>query len=232
MTLCAGACCTCACETSAPASTSRPAPTASDWEGTHADAPAPSAAPPSAPEGAWVLHIGDSFTDAWLKQNLGPRVRATGSHYVVDSETATYTTTWAFDRELDRLLARRPSLVIVTLGANEVDMPVPGQHARAVEQLVRRIHASGASCVWMTPPLWKPDTGILQVIHDHCAPCLYFDSDAVLGGLTRDEREPDGIHPNKRGGKRWADAFWRWLLDHRDPTRPAWALVPFEVRGS
>ena len=68
------------------------------------------------------------------------------------------------------------------------------------------------------------------MIHDHSAPCLFFDSDAVLGGLTADERQPDRIHPNKRGGARWAEALWGWLVDHRDATRPGWALVPFEVR--
>ena len=79
--------------------------------------------------------------------------------------------------------------------------------------------------------MWKADSGILQVIHDHSAPCLFFDSDAVLGGLTADERQPDRIHPNKRGGARWAEALWGWLVDHKDATRPGWALAPFEVRA-
>jgi len=110
-------------------------------------------------------------------------------------------------------------------------MPVPAEHAAAVEQLVRKIATRGASCVWITPPMWKHDSGILQVIHDHAAPCLFFDSDAVLGGLQPDERQGDGIHPNKRGGARWTSAFWGWLQDHRDPSRPGWALLPFETRG-
>src|SRR5258706_601659 len=93
-------------------------------------------------------------------------------------------TTWASDQELGDWLSKRPALVLVTLGANEVDIPVPSQHARAVESLARRIASVGASCVWIAPPLWKGETGILEVIHDHCAPCLFFDSDAVLGGLS------------------------------------------------
>jgi lysophospholipase L1-like esterase len=181
-------------------------------------------------DGTLVLHIGDSFADAWFQQNLAPRVRASGARYVVEATTASYTTTWANEPELGKLLARKPSLVVVTLGANEVDMPVPEQHARAVERIARRIESAGAACVWTTPPMWKEDTGILQVIHDHCSPCLYFDSDAVLGGLRPDERQPDRIHPNKRGGARWADAFWSWLLDHRDASRAGWAVLPFEER--
>jgi hypothetical protein len=222
----------CACESSAPAST-RPdhaTPTATDWAGARERLPAAPSSDVDA-RGTWVLHIGDSFAHASFQQNLGPRIRASGAGYVVDATTATFTTTWAFDSALQKWLSRRPSLVVVTLGANEFDMPVPEEHAPAVERIARAIGAAGASCVWTTPPTWKADTGILQVIHDHCAPCLFFDSDAVLGGLQPDERQPDRIHPNKRGGARWADAFWGWLNDHRDARRPGWALVPFELRA-
>ena len=185
----------------------------------------------STDRGTWVLHIGDSFTDAGFQQNLAPRLRASGAAYVVDARTSTYTTTWAYDAQLDEKLSRRPSLVIVTLGANEVDIPYPSVHAGAVERLARRIQASGASCVWTTPPLWHGESGILQVIHDHCAPCVYFDSDAVLGGgLLPEERQRDHIHPNSRGGARWADVFWGWLNDHRDASRPGWRVVAFERR--
>jgi hypothetical protein len=78
--------------------------------------------------------------------------------------------------------------------------------------------------------MWAADTGIVKVIHDHCAPCLFFDSDAVLGGLSPAERKADRIHPNERGGARWAAAFWDWLVRHRDPDAGPWRLVPFERR--
>jgi lysophospholipase L1-like esterase len=203
---------------------------ATEWAGsrTRSALSLPAAAAPNA---AWVLHVGDSFVDASFQQNLRPRFRTAGAAYVSDGLTSTYTTSWANNPQLDRWLWSKPALVIVTLGANEVDVPVPGAHAGAVERLARKIAASGASCVWTAPPLWKPDSGILQVIHDHCAPCLFFDSDAVLGSLALGERQGDRIHPNARGGARWAEAFWMWLVDHRDVTRGPWALVPFERRG-
>lgn len=223
------------CESSAAPSTlpwRAPRPTAEEWRGTHDRPDSPGIAIAAVPKGAWVLHVGDSFVHAFFQQSLRPRFAATGAQYVVDATTATYTTTWAGDPDLAKWLARRPSLVLVTLGANEVEMPVPQEHARAVERLVREIAAASPSCVWITPPMWKKDTGILQVIHDHASPCLFFDSDAVLGGLTPDERQRDRIHPNERGGARWAGVFWDWLQEHRDPTRPGWGLVAFETRGS
>jgi hypothetical protein len=225
------------CESTAPAgsaaSARRPA-SALDWTGARASAAAPVKPPPSpqVDRNTWVLHIGDSFVHASLQQNLGPKIRASGANYVVDATTATYTTTWANDPQLDKWLARRPSLVLVTLGANEVDMPVPAEHAAAVEQLVRKIAGAQSACVWITPPMWKRDSGILQVIHDHSAPCLFFDSDAVTGGLSADERQRDHIHPNERGGARWTEALWGWLVEHRDVGKGGWALVPFEVRRS
>jgi hypothetical protein len=220
------------CERAAASPAPRPAASATDWAGVRAAASPPAAAPPEVRQGTWALHIGDSFVHASLQQNLGPRFRGTGTGYVVDATTATYTTTWAHEPDLDKWLARRPSLVLVTLGANEVDLTVPGEHAGAIRHLVHKIRDAGASCVWISPPLWKKDTGILQVIHDECAPCLFFDSDAVLGGLEADERQRDGIHPNGKGGARWAAAFWEWLGEHRDATQGGWTLVPFEQRGA
>jgi lysophospholipase L1-like esterase len=149
--------------------------------------------------------VGDSFVDAAFHQNLGPRFHAAGVRYIVRARTATYTTTWANDAEFDELLGRRPSLVIVTLGANEFDIVDPDQHGRAVEAIARKVARAGASCVWTSPPMWTKDSGIVRVIHDHAAPCLFFDSDAALGGgLSSAERAKDRIHPNQAGGARWA----------------------------
>jgi hypothetical protein len=224
----------CGCESSAPASPRRdPARLpASEWLGQHESTVSAGPAEPDATfgRGTSVVHIGDSFVDAFFQQNLAPHFRGSGARYVAQGTTATYTTTWAFGPDLDRWLQLRPSLVIVTLGANEFEIPAPAQHAGAVERIARRISAAGASCVWTTPPSWKQDTGIVQVIHDHCAPCLFFDSDAMLGGLGRGERRPDGIHPNARGGARWAGAFWDWINDHRDVANQGWLLRPYEVR--
>jgi lysophospholipase L1-like esterase len=211
-------------------------PAASDWGGLRGNVAhrAPVAAPAfEATNGTWVLHVGDSFVNASFAQSLAPLFRVVGARQVTLAKTSTYTTDWAQDPELDDWLARRPSLVLVTLGANEVDNVTPKLHAHAIRGLARKIGAV-APCVWVAPPLWKADgPGWLQVLHDYCAPCLFFDSDAVLGGLSDEERRHDGIHPNERGGQRWAEAFWGWLDEHRDPSRgqrSAWALVPFERR--
>src|ERR1700733_7067782 len=59
------------------------APAAFDWTGDRAPADPARADPVTAPKTAWVLHVGDSFVDASLKQNLAGFFRAAGSQYVV-----------------------------------------------------------------------------------------------------------------------------------------------------
>ena len=112
-TLCGGGLAAVACGSRAPVAAHPSAPratAASEWIGVAAPAMPPAAtadAPPVAagevsPEGApWVLHVGDSFTEASFARNLAPRFRAAGARYVVDAATSTFTTTWAKDPGFD-----------------------------------------------------------------------------------------------------------------------------------
>jgi lysophospholipase L1-like esterase len=184
-----------------------------------------SAAPPpdTLRKGTTVVHIGDSFTEAYFEQNLRARVSGVGAKYLVKAQTPSYTPTWAFggyDGALDTLLNTHPGLVLITLGANEVDMKQPEQHAKAVKELARKAGQWG-QCVWITPPMWKKDSGFLEVIRQNCAPCAYWNSDEHVQDIAR---QKDGIHPNEAGGAKWAAAFWDWLEASRDPSKGAWRL--------
>ncbi|WP_437321028.1 SGNH/GDSL hydrolase family protein [Sorangium sp. So ce385] len=193
----------------------------------------PPAAPPefSVPPNTAVLHIGDSFALAGFAQALRPRMEAHRVRYAVKAETSSYTVTWASRMEL--LVANyQPDLVIISLGANEVENVNPPAHAGAVRRIVKAI--GGRPCVWVSPPLWRKDTGIIDVIRTNSAPCRFFDSDALVPGPL--PRKKDKIHPNEVGGARWADAFWAWLMaEHQPPgegeggeapKRSPWALRP------
>ena len=190
---------------------------------TGASASASAIAPPDlSRKGTIVVHIGDSFTEAYFEQNLRARFAGVGAKYIVRAQTPSYTPVWAYggyDGGLDTLLYQHPALVLVTLGANEVEMKVPEQHAKAVRELARKASQWG-QCVWITPPMWKKDTGFLDVVRDNCAPCAYFRSDDHVKDV---ERQRDGIHPNEAGGARWAAAFWEWLEAHRVPAK-GWTL--------
>lgn len=171
-------------------------------------------------QGTRVLHVGDSFVSSGLSQALDSHFRSVGANYSVHSRASSTTNMWAYDKALSRLFAKRADLVLVTLGANEVFIPRPETRASAVRAIVKKI--GPRPCVWIAPPPWKGQSGILDVIRDNVAPCLYFDSEAEVGSTI--ERRKDGIHPSTEGGRIWAEALWLWLEARRDPMQGPWAL--------
>ena len=170
--------------------------------------------------------IGDSFVHAGFAKALKPRMNALGARYEVRAETSSFTTTWS--SKLPLLVANtQPDLVIINLGANEVGNTDPPAHAPAVRNIIRAI--GGRPCVWVSPPLWRKDTGILDVIRENSAPCRYFDSDAIVGKPI--PRQPDKIHPSDEGGAMWADAFWAWLQEQRAPAADDAAPIADAAKG-
>jgi lysophospholipase L1-like esterase len=176
--------------------------------------------------GGTVVHFGDSFVDAGLRQALGPRFAAEHTRYIVASKTSSWLSSWAGSVKLNELYwGWRPSLFIVTLGANELRAD-PAPRAALVRQIVREMH--GTPCVWISIPLWPgmpPDLN--DMIRRESAPCRFFDSTVVESKIPR--QAFDGAHPTMEGGAIWADAFWRWLDSERDRTgggKGPWALKP------
>jgi lysophospholipase L1-like esterase len=166
--------------------------------------------PTALPEGATVLQIGDSFAGA-LAGQLNRELARRGMKGVVEFETGTYIATWASKRRLAAPLARhRPDLVLITLGANELDIARPKSRAKVVRKLVAAL--GGRPCVWIAPPLWEgAKAEVLHVIEANCAPCAYLDSTKLVPDL---ERLPDKVHPSSAGRARWAKAVITWLDQH------------------
>lgn len=172
------------------------------------------------PKGTLVLHVGDSFAGA-LGIPLGRRFKAAGLRSVLEYKTASYVPTWAYGKELTKFVSKyNPDLVLITLGANELDIPDPRQRVRAIERLVSTL--GGRPCVWISPPRWKEDTGLLDLIRSHAAPCRFLDSDLLVEELPR---APDRIHPSSEGREIWAEAVFSWLVRARvgSAERP-WSL--------
>lgn len=191
-----------------PADTARTAPEASPRAPTALDAPIPA---PELPRGTTVLHIGDSFAGA-LGIDLNVELKAAGVRGILRYETATYIPTWAFGKELDKYLGQfNPDLVLVTLGANELEIPDPAQRIPTIHRLVARL--GGRPCVWVGAPLWKgARPALLDTIREACAPCVYLDSSALVPELPRAR---DHIHPSIEARKTWAKAVLGWLASHR-----------------
>ena len=185
----------------------------------------PEALPLPSLAGTMILHIGDSFALAGFAQALKVRFKALGARYEVRAETSSYTTSWA--SRMEKIVAdTQPDLVIINLGANEVQNPEPATHAPHVRRIVRAI--GGRPCVWVSPPLWLKDTGITEVMRESSAPCRFFDSDARVPQPI--PRQIDHIHPTLRGGEIWADAFWAWLSAERAPSPAAEKPIPWLLK--
>jgi lysophospholipase L1-like esterase len=162
------------------------------------------------PRGTLVLQVGDSFAGS-LGIPLGVRLRAQGLHSVLKFQTSSYVPTWADGTELREYVSHySPDLVLITLGANEFELSAPDTRAASVRRLVRRLE--GRPCVWITPPRWKQDSGILAVIEANSKPCRFLDSDTVVHDLAR---KPDKIHPSDAAREVWADAVLAWLARER-----------------
>jgi len=183
------------------------------------------AAPPSLaelPAGTKVLQVGDSFADA-LGRELGKLLKSSGLRTSLETKTPSYIGDWAFGPLLRKAISDYdPDLVLITLGANEIEIPVPSQRVGPVQRLVQSL--GDRPCVWILPPLWKQDTGVMQVIKDNAKPCQVLDSSALVPSLPRG---PDRIHPSSAGRVLWATAVYEWLKQAREPQGPR----PWSLRG-
>jgi lysophospholipase L1-like esterase len=175
------------------------------------------------PSGRTVLHVGDSFAGA-LGQDLNRELAERGVRGIVRFETATYIPTWASGNRLGRYVERyKPDLVLVNLGANDLEVTDLQSRAKTVRRLVAQL--KGTPCVWIGIPLWEGARRQLsQVIEENSAPCLYLDSNQAVPRL---ERARDGIHPSQVGRRRWARAVVEWLEERTDAhSTERWSWLP------
>lgn len=157
-----------------------------------------------AAEALRVLHVGDSMAPL-VGNYLRPIFDASRRSYFIETVVSSSTLDWAGKGLLREAMYKYdPELVLISLGSNELFDPKPARRGTAVEQMVGETR--GRPCLWIGPPLWKKDTGFVDVLRKHLGHCRYFDSSRL--DLPR---MADGRHPSWTGGWRWADAVWREL---------------------
>jgi lysophospholipase L1-like esterase len=171
--------------------------------------PPPTPAPPTEPRRyRAVLSVGDSFNGAF-GMALEKKLRADGAAVWRDVWVGVDIATFARDKRFGEWLTRaNPDLVLINLGANDMDWAAPPRVAPHVRAVVQKI--APRDCYWIAPATWKNDYGLVDTIRANAGHCVFFDSRTV-----KVERGRDGIHPTVAGGAAWADRFWAFFEETR-----------------
>lgn len=161
--------------------------------------------------GERLLVIGDS-----LGLGLGPYLAALAreqkSSTEVLAKVGTRIDQWANSQALEDALARKPEVVVVSLGTNDAYMVDALNRQKAhLHKLIDKITAAGATLAWVGAPKLPalqraPDTDLLDYIKQAVPEGHYFASCE-----HNIERGPDRLHPTARGYANWASLVWRWI---------------------
>jgi hypothetical protein len=162
--------------------------------------------------GKKVLHVGDSMVGGTFGLTRALEGKLTAEGATIIRHTKVSETLSSFDKAptlKDLMRTHEPDIVVITLGANDANVPHPEVYAHSIENIVRRV--GDRECWWIGPPKVKEAGGsgpsaamsIVSVLEQHTGTCRFFDSSKL-----ELDRAADGVHPNDRGASRWADAFW------------------------
>lgn len=153
-----------------------------------------------------MLLVGDSFA-VGLAAPLRELVTGLGAQLTADGVVGTRIPQWTGARLQQALAAVQggATMVLVSLGTNDMKLPTPASEQAALDQLVAQLRASKATLVWVGPPSVPfPDRGVRAMLQRMKVPL--FRSDALQLA-----RGPDGLHPTAAGYAGWAGALVQWI---------------------
>jgi len=171
-------------------------------------APSPAAHVPQ------IVAFGDSITagfglppEAALPVRLEAKLHDQGIAAKVVNAGVSGDTTAGGVARLDWVLADKPDLVILELGANDALRGIDPKTVRAnLETMIEKIQASGTKLLLLgmeAPPNWGEDYQRAfdaiypELAHAHNVPLVPF----FLAGVAMDPQmnQADGLHPNEKG---------------------------------
>lgn len=154
-----------------------------------------------------MLLVGDSMV--WeLGRALEPLMEADGYDFRWKHKTSESIRGYAGGNKMrEHVRKHSPDVVLISLGANEALIPKPEALVRPIQKIVSQV--GDRPCLWIGPPMWTQDTGVVKILEEHVAPCRFYNSSPLELA-----RRKDGYHPNKEGSAVWASALQRWLRDN------------------
>lgn len=151
-----------------------------------------------------VMIFGDSMLE-WLSKRLCDY--AMENNYDLSSVLwySSSTKLWAETDTLQYFLdCIKPDYILLCLGSNELFVRDLAKREKYIAKIVQQI--SDKPFVWISPPNWKPDTGINDLIIQAVGIDRYFDSRNL-----ELERASDNAHPTRTAAALWADTIASWL---------------------
>jgi lysophospholipase L1-like esterase len=157
------------------------------------------------PPGSSVVLIGDSLS-VGMGEPMATLAASCGTPFVTHAKIGTSVTQWAQDSWITPVLALHPSVILVSLGANDFGRGDHDNVVAAIQSLVQQVRSSGARLFWIEPltmpfpdkigveDAWKSAVG----------------ADWYPSALLDIPRSPDHIHPTGAGYVTFATAVWRW----------------------
>lgn len=154
-----------------------------------------------------IAVIGDSY-GVGLSFRLKSLSECCGVPFFANPKVGSGINDWKSGYKIDRALASNPTLVIISLGANDF-----GRSRKSVEpgiaQLLQKIRQAGAQPAWVEPlllPERMENEDIRQAWRDTGIP--RFDSRPL-----EFPRASDGIHLHMSGYAAWAEKMWPWVVE-------------------
>lgn len=153
-----------------------------------------------------ILLIGDSMIE-WLCRRLASWCKVQGYKLYTVIWPSSGLVWWGRTDTLRSFIeAYKPTYVLVSLGSNELLVPNPKRFAPYLERIIEQV--GEIPMVWIGPPAWTKDKGIIDFLKRRLGPGRYLASERLVM-----ERLSDGAHPTPKEAYRWADTLVVYLRD-------------------
>lgn len=150
------------------------------------------------------LFFGDSMLEG-LSRRLCDYVAHNGHEQRTVLWYSSTSEKWATTNTLDYYIREvQPTFIICCLCSNELFVRDLDRRDKFIATIVRKM--GDIPFVWISPPNWKDDTGINELIIKHVGKERYFDSRHLT--LARGK---DKAHPTFEAAAHWFDLVAEWL---------------------
>lgn len=153
-----------------------------------------------------ILFFGDSMVEG-LSKRMRKYAKENGHDLLNVIWYSSSSKWWAQTDTLEYYLEKhRPTYLMISLGGNELFVRDLKKREKYIKNILSRLH--GLPYVWISPPNWKPDTGICDLILKNVGKSRYFNSERLTF-----KRGHDHMHPTFSSSAKWMDSIAVWMQD-------------------